>query len=388
MSTRAHAADQSADSDTQLTQEFLLSHWKSQHRLVQHEGKDKELKKESETRYFQPSKCYKLGSCVCDRQGPIRMMMLLKLLKYLKDAHPGTQKAPTPQRANLCDGLVVIELSKVHSSEADYDEAKSIFLHLGYVNFKIWSKTVVLKLDWVQNNPFTGRTLLQCDEDTLETMTLLGCIKAYWDPIDPCFLTLWAMSDDPKFEVGHQFMYPKFIDVMKISTGGSDNFWQGADLEQQLEKASRKPRQPRNRKGPEAGEDKREKPSRKRKKPEIPGHESNTGTGPGDPLHPEAEEEALDAIEDIDIDMIFEELLASDPDEDGDDDGEDGEDGDDDDLGFFQHPDSHENDADAAEASVSGNAAHTDTADQNDTDNAAADDMWTWIWMACFLKFS
>ena len=68
-------------------------------------------------------------------------MFLYKLTRYLKLIHPGTNKAPTPERTKLADGLCILELSAddfVPPADMVSGVSSSLLLHVGNVNFKTW----------------------------------------------------------------------------------------------------------------------------------------------------------------------------------------------------------------------------------------------------------
>lgn len=259
----------------------------------------------------------KLGSCVCDSQGPARMMMLQKLTNYLKQVHPGTHKAPSSERTKLLKGLIVIEISEFERGSLEYFEDDSFFLHLGYVNFKMWSKMVALKLSWVHANPFTGWTLLQCDENKLETLSILQFIKDCLDPTVQSFVTIWNIGDTTS-EVSEDMMYPKFVDVRVDSTFGCHKFWQGSEIEMK-----RQPRTYRKRKMPDADAAPGPRPKQPKPRASLEGSRQ---------IHPEVQdnqdqdnhnliseppEEIEDDMDDMELaDRILQELMSADADED------------------------------------------------------------------------
>ena len=296
-----------------LSQQMLEQHWANDHKLIQHSQQETiEFGKKSQQQ--SKSKCIQLGSCVCDSQGPARMMMLQKLTNYLKTVHPGTHKSPSRERTKLLNGLIVIEISEFERDSPEYHQDDSLFLHLGYVNFKMWSKMVALKLSWVHANPFTGWTLLQCDENKLEALSLLQFIKDCLDPTQPSCVTIWNIVDDQKCEVSEDMMYPKFVDVRVDTSLGCHKFWQGSDIEMKRTYRKRKtpdtattksrPKQPR----PEGPEGSRQAHS------EVQDNQDNGN------LISEPPEEIEDDMEIAD--QILQDLLSADIDEDDSDDSD------------------------------------------------------------------
>lgn len=230
-------------SSGEITLAQLASKWEEDYNLFVHEPDS--IQKGPHTA-FTTSRCCKLGACVCGPPGRECALMMYKLTQYLKRTHPGTNKDPSVSRTQLAEHQRIMELTTKTDMDLDCDPTEtSLFLHVGNINFKTWIISC-LRLYKEFFNPVTGWMRLQCNNDSLEVLSLLEFLTAYCDPKIPCSVRMWGMV------IGHHeldpvSLMPKYIDVTCMEPT-PHQFWSGWDQEykpkQTKQKGSQKRKSP------------------------------------------------------------------------------------------------------------------------------------------------
>ena len=219
--------------------------WTKEHELVQ---QPESKLKPGPGKNFNPTACFKLGSCVCKGDGKSKLAMAHKLTAHVKKSHPGTQKEPSPERQRFSEGLCVLEISP-HDCDPDvlYDNRYHgpacgdgnvvLYLHVGATNFQTWEMTCT-RLHCCHYNPFSGLLTLQAgDLGDAEVRTCLDFLKLYCDIHHPYFVRFLRVVSDRSLQLLEDFMLPKFVDVrlqeVRPQQEGSrlHCFWRGDSLE-------------------------------------------------------------------------------------------------------------------------------------------------------------